>query len=117
MATLTRDQILNAQDMHTEKVSVPEWGGDVFVRTITAGERDKFEMSLDGQRVEDVRASLAALTVCDEANKPLFDMSDIKKLTVKSAAALDRIFDVASRLNKFSKADVDTLGKVSTPGA
>ena len=31
MAILTRDQILQAQDIQREVVSVPEWGGEVLV--------------------------------------------------------------------------------------
>ena len=32
---LTRDAILNAADLKTEAVPVPEWGGDVLVRGLT----------------------------------------------------------------------------------
>ncbi len=43
---LSRDQILGASDLPTETVDVPEWGGQVIVRSMTGAERDRFELSL-----------------------------------------------------------------------
>ena len=42
---LTREQILGSDDLKRQTVAVPEWGGDVFVRMLTGGERDAFEVS------------------------------------------------------------------------
>lgn len=122
MQLLTREAILGANDLTAEVVEVPEWGGAVRVRVLTAAERDQFEASVlsDGvsgpARVGNIRARLAALTLCDEAGAPLFTPDDLEALGAKSAAAMDRIFDVASRLNAFSKKDVDELGKGSAAG-
>ena len=44
--TLTKDQILEANDLQSESVTVPEWGGDVLVRTMTGADRDAFEASM-----------------------------------------------------------------------
>ena len=38
---LTADQILAADDMGLKEVAVPEWGGSVFIRVMTVGERDE----------------------------------------------------------------------------
>jgi hypothetical protein len=61
--------------------------------------------------LDNVRARFAVLTICDADGVRLFTDSDAKQLGEKSAAALDRVFAVAQRLNGFSSSDVDELGK------
>ena len=46
MGLLNKDQILEASDLQTFSVSVPEWGGDVQIRSMTGADRDEFESSL-----------------------------------------------------------------------
>ena len=46
---LTREQILQSDDLPCETVPVPEWGGEVQVRTMTGTDRDAFEASLIGK--------------------------------------------------------------------
>ena len=41
-----KEQILKADDLPKEKVNVPEWNVDVYVRALTAAERDGYEASL-----------------------------------------------------------------------
>lgn len=98
---LTREQILQCDDLPKETVKVPEWGGEVQVRTMTGTDRDAFEASLIGKegRLENVRARLVSLAVCDESGSRLFDDADVAALGAKSAKALDRVFAVAQRLN------------------
>ena len=104
---LTRDQILEAPDLKTEAVQVPEWGGSVLVRSMNGADRDAFEASMittlpDGTRKPDManmRAKLVALTVVDEAGNRLFDITDVARLALKSASALERVFNAAQRLN------------------
>lgn len=110
---LTRDSILAIDDLPREKVEVPEWGGDVYVRTLTGTERDAFEQSMQGKKnqvnLDNVRARFAVLTICDESGTRLFTHADAKDLGSKSAAALDRVFAVAQRLNGFSDQDQKDL--------
>ena len=113
---LGRDSILNAPDLTTEDVEVPEWGGWVRVRALSGKERDIFEASVTGthkknkrMNLDNVRARLVQMTIVGEDGQPLFKRSDIEALGKKSAAALDRVFEVATRLSGISEADVDEL--------
>ena len=115
---LTKDQIFEAKDLVIEKVEVPEWGGDVFVRGMTGTERDSFESSVidirgSSQKVNmsNIRAKLVSLSVCDEKGNRIFEDSDIIELGKKSAFALQRIFDVAQRLSGLSKEEMKALEK------
>jgi hypothetical protein len=119
---LTRDAILNAEDRQTEIVEVPEWGGSVKVRSLEGFERDRYEASLtrmgrdakgrlevEGLNSDNVRARLCAMTIVDDAGANLFSENDVLILGHKSAAALDRVFSVASRLSHLTDQDVESL--------
>lgn len=114
---LTADEILAAEDIQTEIVHVPEWGGSVRVKGLSGTERDAFEASLvenagtKRQRLSlaNVRAKLCALTIVDEKGAQLFRETQLGKLGGKSASALDRIYAAAQRLSKISDADVEEL--------
>lgn len=119
MALLNHSDILAADDLKTEDVAVPEWGGTVRIKALTGTERDEFEQSLmevkkDGsvksQRAN-VRARLVAKVIVNEAGELIFNNADIPALGRKSAAALDRVATAAQRLNAFSDADIEELAE------
>lgn len=63
MAYLNRQQILEANDLPTEDVPTPEWGGTVKVKTLNGLEREAFETSIvEGKKVsiKGIRAKLCA---------------------------------------------------------
>lgn len=116
MKILTKDEIFAADDLPREAVNVPEWGGSVYVRTMTGADRDSFEaksIELKGDsqvtNLVNLRARLVAMTTVDESGKRLFSESDIARLGEKSSRALQRVFEVATKLNALSKNDVEEL--------
>ena len=114
MSLLTKDAILAVADMTRETVAVPEWGGEVCVRAMSGSERDAFESHCFANKDQpflNARAKLASLCVCDDAGARLFTDSDVAALSAKSAAALDRIYDVAIRLSRMRKEDLETSEK------
>jgi len=107
---LSRDAILGADDIVTEPVEVPEWAGKVLVRGLTGADRDAFEASIRrfrGGQVEVVqenaRAKLVVRCLVDENGERLFADRDASLLGKKSAAVLDRLYDVAARLSGLSE--------------
>jgi len=118
---LTRQTILEANDIQTEEVNVPEWGGSVLVKAMTGTERDAFEASIidssgksPKMKFENARAKLLVKTIVDEDLKNVFSVADIQSLGAKSAAALERVYNVASRLSKISPEDIEDLTKNSS---
>ena len=121
MSLLSKTAILAAQDLQTEDVEVPEWGGAVRVRSFTGRERDAFEASMvrgDGKDrkvdLTNMRARLVGLTVIDETGQRLFTDEEVDLLGAKSGAALDRVFAIAQKLNGLSGSDVEELSKNSS---
>ncbi len=102
---LNKEQILAMKDVKIEEIEIPEWGGSVFVKAMTGEERDSFELSIVDKKergkvnLENVRAKLCAMTICDEKGERLFSDKEIFALSKKSALALSRIFALAQKLN------------------
>ncbi len=122
---LSRDEILEADDLDTEDVSVPEWAPKnapnkneyiVRIRTLMAEDRDKFEASTVEQRgnktkqnLANFRARLVSMCIINDAGEVMFNPKDIPALGKKSARALGRVFDACQRLNGFTAQDVEEL--------
>lgn len=119
---LTRDQILSSNDLPSEPVAVPEWGGTVHVRTMSGTDRDAFEQSMLDARTKgepnliNIRARLAVKTVANADGERLFSDQDAEALGRKSARALDRVFAVAQRLNGIGEKEAKELAGNSEAG-
>lgn len=111
---LTAEQILAADDLGLKKVSVPEWGGDVYIRVMSVGERDTYERMWIGKRdsgIDNFRTQYLARVLCDDKGKLLFSRDQIDALAAKSGAVMGTLFDVAMKHNKMTEEDVVELGK------
>src|SRR4051812_49325412 len=119
MALLGRNAILEADDLKTEDVPVPEWGGEVRVRMLTGEERDAYEASMvemkkDGSAKsnrENVRARLLILCIVNEQGEQMFNRADIKLLGRKSAKALERVINKVNELNGITDEELDSLAE------
>lgn len=116
--TLSKDQILAAEDIPTKDVEVPEWGGSVRMRGLTGSERDAYESSLFQQRgekrilrTENARARLVAMCIVDEDGERMFSDAEAKDLGRKSGKVLDRLFDEARKLSGLTAEDVEELAE------
>ena len=114
---LTRDEILNADDIQREVVPVPEWGGEVIVRGLTGVERDAWEIAISlengkpNKNPRNVRAQLVARACVDAEGKKLFRPMDAELLGKKSGKALDRVYEVAAKLSGIRSEDIEELAK------
>lgn len=121
--TLNRDQIVATSDIKTEYVDVLEWGGTVALRELTGAERDTFEAQMvkvvGGKREADManlRAKLVAACLVDgETGDRLFDDKTVHQLGNKSAAALDRLFRVAQRMNGMDSPEEQQKNSCAVP--
>ncbi|MRG98870.1 hypothetical protein GIY21_01025 [Xanthomonas sontii] len=116
MSLLTKQQILSADDRATEDVEVKEWGGTARVATMSASDRDKWEQDTYGDgttKMEDYRARFVSLCLVDDKGARLFTDKEVAQLGAKSAAALDRVFRVAQRINALGSAEVEAAEKKS----
>ena len=103
---LTREQIVKAEDMpKPQKVQVPEWNGDVYVRMLNVGERGEWEDMCFGEdgkpklKTRPFSIETVVCMVCDETGVPLFEADDAKVVALKHPDVVERIALEAMRFN------------------
>lgn len=101
---LNRNDILTKDNLKKMCVSVPAWGGDVFVSEMSAATRDQWEKKLveereESDKISSSRAALVIITVVDEKGNPLFTEKDIPQIGKLSSMALDPVIKAAQKLN------------------
>ena len=123
---LNKEALLKKEELEIKEVDLGK-GEAVHVRQMTGRERDTFEQSLIKktknaaghvtgfeQATDDFRAKLAVCTVCDEKGILLLKPVDYPLLSQNmSAARLERIVNVAQKLNAISEEDKEELVKNS----
>lgn len=116
---LDRDSILAANKLRKEEVQVPEWGGTVWVREMTATERDAYQVSILEMKkgakgrvemqpnMQDATAKLLLHCLVDDEGEQLFtDIGEIRQL---AAAPVNRLLSVAQRLNAMGDEAMEEL--------
>jgi hypothetical protein len=120
---LSKSQILAANDLPTQDVDVPEWGGTVRVRGMTGKERDAFIGSINTGKgkpnVDAIQARLLSIALVNEDGTRMFSDAEMDALQDKFSGALDEVFLVAQKLSRLTPASADELGNGSsgTPNA
>lgn len=106
-----RERILEADDLQTEVVPVPEWDEKIEVRGMDGLSRAKFMRQV--AEAGDVSYErwypelIIATSFDPETGDKVFGPADRDPLNKKAGAALSRLGDVASRLSGLAVADVD----------
>ena len=113
---LTREEILTlGARREVKSITIPEWSGDVYVREITAGERDTLEMmqhkAAESGNAKLLRGNWVAMFLSDKEGARLCPDGDIHAISNMGAKAIDRIFEAGYAFNKLG--DLDELEKNS----
>jgi hypothetical protein len=107
---LTFEQIERADDLERGVVDVPEWGGSVEVRGLTAGEWAKAQEELEGEEAD------AFLVSCGVVDPPL-SQEQAAKLREKSAPAIMAVHGAILRCSKMDLGALEAAERRFFPGA
>lgn len=107
MKALTREDVLGLlqapRALPREPVPVPEWGGQVWVGTLSSAGHDVYVDVLRGlgptPGLARAGAALVVAATTDESGARLFTADDVEALVAESHQVLDRLVTVAARLN------------------
>jgi hypothetical protein len=134
MGLLDRKKLLKKQAFKIEKVDLglDEKGEEeyVFVRQMSGRERDQFEQSLLKEKMgkngvmegyekslEDFRAKLAVVTICDENGENILSAGDFETLSKNMMAVrIEKIITAAQKINSITEEDKEALTKNSDAG-
>lgn len=104
MEILSRNQILSKVGvLKREELDIPEWGGSVILRELTAIERDQIETMLVSGKAKNnyqgVRARTMALACVNETGDQVFTEKDIPMLGQLSGKTLNDVFKKVSDMS------------------
>lgn len=110
-----REQIKAASFRKPLKVHVKEWNIDLYVRVLSVGERDEWELawidirSKGVSKFQNFRAFYLVRTLCDENGVRIWQDNEIDEVASLDGAVMGELFDVAQKHNKLTEADVVEL--------
>ncbi len=104
-----RSQILEADDLPLEEVTVPAWDCTVYVRPMSGDEAVRYYQALRGDVVDPAvaRNLLLAICLCDSHGERIFSDADAPYIGRRNAAVLGQLHDVAVRVNRLGAAQVE----------
>lgn len=88
---LTREQILNKDDRKVKIIPIPEWDGEVTIRSLSAKDRADYidAIMLDGGKI--VYKNITPVLLILGCKDPKFERADLELLMQKDGAILDRL--------------------------
>lgn len=118
--SLSREQLLKPVQIPREEVELPELGGSVWVKGMSASDRSKFEKDFqtssgksNKRKMAEVRERLLVACCCDENGTRMFTYDDVTELGKQSIQVVERIVNVAQRLCGMTNDDVEQMAKNS----
>ncbi len=115
MSTL-RDKILSAKDIESKIIKIEEWGADIEIRSMTAGERARLlDAAIDAKGKVSMSVLYPGVVLAcaydPETGEKVFTPEDRELLDAKSAAAVEKIAKVALELSGLDIGSVDAAQK------
>lgn len=118
MSILSKEQLLNAPaDLVYETVPVPEWGGDVILRSLTGADRMRIHAFLqEHPNVDPVSVNLAVAMV-DESHTAILPLErkSVEFLMNRSALVTERLYGRLRNLSPQGPQGVESEKKDSAP--
>jgi len=115
-----RDTILAVEDIPTKTVEIPEWGVELLVKGMTAGDRLSLMQTAYDQATQQINMAIVYPDVCvacaydPKSGEAVFTQDDKASLMQKSSAAIERLATVALSLSGIGKEEQDAAGKDSS---
>jgi len=115
MELLTKAIAFASRPRRLARVDIPHWNSYVFVRSLTAKERDDFDVAnseaqAKGQ-LSNITARYAVLCACGPDGKPVFDPDDARQLGDQDGLAVEIIAAAAKTHNSAGQAGADAAEK------
>ena len=105
------EEILAADTGNRVKVHVPEWGKDVWIRSLPLGELQAWELAClraKGEGVDDFRTRYLSKCLVDETGREIFTSDQIKRISGLVGA---RLFKLAQKHNELDEKEIEEIGK------
>lgn len=114
---LNKQTILSMNKPRMRLVNVPQWGGDVYLRSMTGEQRDRFEEASRGGKVSEIKLTILAYSLCDEHGNRLFADAELDLLNQLDGGTLAELAVQAGELNYVTEKDIEVMQKHSEPAS
>ncbi|MFQ5625041.1 MAG: hypothetical protein ACE5FM_00095 [Methyloligellaceae bacterium] len=113
MGMVTKSSILESAILDAEPIVVPEWGGEVLVKALSAAEFDSFLSDVRDTKGEITQKGLVVklllLCLCDDSGNALFVAEDEPALARQPMKRLMPVFELAQRQNGINEEETEAL--------
>ena len=114
MKILSRQALETINDRKQETVDVPEWGGAVYLRELSAGDHEDLELFMQSSKQDKhptiyLRTRLVALALVDHEGNRLYKDEDIEILRSKSSTVINRLCAHVVKQNNLGSKAMETL--------
>ena len=101
--------------LKVEKIELPEMGGEVYIKELTAGEREALEKQMQSQTLAKcrLRATVFVHSVCNADGELMFDVEDIEAIKQLPSRPVIKVFNRSNEINGITPEQVDTAEKNS----
>jgi hypothetical protein len=111
---LNKQQIRDIDDLPSKIVHMPEWGGDIKIRTMSAKHRIEFEkLNVNAKTELETIINLIMFSCVNQDDSLMFDKNDFEFLSSKSAKSLMRIFEEAVGMSTLTEKKLEEKAKNS----
>jgi len=115
---LTFAQIIEADDIEMRRVPVPEWGGAIYMKSMTGQDRDNYiglvqarmVGSGDDRKISDysgLSSHLLQKCMAKKDGSPLFSPAQVRDLQKKNSGVLNRLQTIAQEMNGLTDEEVE----------
>lgn len=87
-----------------QKITIPEFDGDIYIRQISVGEQEQIAKYLEKQKGNNMALSFI-FGVCDDKGNRLFTLDDLDKINQINFKAM---LSVIKEINKLNGLDINT---------
>jgi len=114
MKMLSRDHLDAVNDRPAVVLEVPEWEGAVYIRALSAGDRDTLDQHMIEQGDSEsahvtLRCKMVAMALVDHDGNRLYSDDEVAELSAKSNSAINHICKHVMEQNNLSPNKQDDL--------
>ena len=102
MGFITVDQIMNADDLLTRTIPVPEWGGDVEIKQLTKAQQTEIRTAAIKDGVVDEQMMELGIIATSMIN-PNLTLEHVQILANKNSEVIDRVLGEVFLLSSMDK--------------
>jgi len=89
---LSKDDIFKAKDFEIKEIEVPEWGGSIFIKSMSGYARAKLVADVQNKiDLDKLQLRVLINCICDSEGKLLFSEADLQKLGTKNPEVLSML--------------------------